>query len=150
MDDIGKAFIMGVNVLLFIMALTISVLMYYGLMSHIDGIMLSSDYSNRGDSIVDVREVNTRRQVRRAEIITGILALPQNTSSTIVVGGKTFTSDGNSIFINGVACEPNSSVLRTQFINILGSLSAVASNTYTLTVTNNASGTRSKLVYTLN
>ena len=150
MDDIGKAFIMGVNVLMFIMALTISVLLYYGLMKHIDQISLTSDYSNRGDSIVDIQDENSRREIHRAEIISGILSLPQNPTDTIVVGSRTFTSDGVDIMVNGVACAQNSFALRNTLNTTFGSLFVPTTRTYSLTVSNNASGNGSRLIYTVN
>ena len=94
MEDIGKAIIMVTNVLLFVFATTISIFLYNRLTDSVDGIMLSGNYSNRGDSIVAVEEIEHERISSRAEVILAILGLKEKEQ-------KSSTKNSNVIVISG-------------------------------------------------
>ena len=105
MDDIGKAFIMGTQTLMFVLALTVSIYLYNTLTNSIDSVMLANNYSNRGDAIVDSDTVNTKRTATKAEVVMAILDLKSKYEKTgddeyyVHVNGNYFKYDKTSSII---------------------------------------------------
>ena len=136
MDDIGKALVMAGQVLMFAFAATIAIFLYNKLTANVDSIMLASDYSNRGDSIVGVESTDYTRMATKAEVIMAILDLKskaekfETSNYKVIVDGKEFTYDITSnkiVCSNGNSAEINTDSLR----NILTGL--VDQPEYTLT-----------------
>ena len=96
MDDIGKALIMGAQVLMFAFAATIAIYLYSTLTSRADGVMLANNYSNRGDAIVADQDTAATRTATKAEVIMAILDLKNkyektgDSSYSVEVNGRTY------------------------------------------------------------
>lgn len=96
MDDIGKALIMGAQVLMFAFAATIAIYLYSTITNRVDGVMLANNYSNRGDAIVADQNTATARTATKAEVIMAILDLKNkyektgDSSYSVEVNGRTY------------------------------------------------------------
>lgn len=126
MEDIGKALIMAAQVLMFAFAATIAIYLYSTLTTRADNVMLTDNYSNRGDAIVGIEDEDNERTVKRAEIVMAILDLKTKYEKTgddsyvVIVNGKNFKYDGNQnkMIVNSVALNIESNNLKTQLQNI--------------------------------
>lgn len=91
MDDIGKAIIMSVQVLMFVLASTVAVFLYNKLTNNADEIFLASNFSNQEDSISDIELADSTRDATQAEVIMAILDLKKkceklgNDDSVVIV-----------------------------------------------------------------
>lgn len=92
MDDVGKAFVMVSHILLFIIACTVSITLYSKITNNIDEILLTSDYSNQGDSIIGTDEERKIREVSPAEVILAVLDLKNKTTGSRVKVKTTSTT----------------------------------------------------------
>ncbi len=93
MDDVGKAIVMISHVLLFALACTVSIMLYSTITNKIDSVLLSKDYSNRGDSItgVDKAAIGMTREVEPAEVVLAILDLKEKAEGNkVTVSGTTY------------------------------------------------------------
>ena len=88
MEDIGKALIMAAQVLMFAFAATIAIYLYSTLTTRADNVMLTDNYSNRGDAIVGIEDEDNERTVKRAEIVMAILDLKTKYEKTGEQRGK--------------------------------------------------------------
>lgn len=129
MEDIGKAIIMATNVLMFAFAATVSIYLYNTLTNSIDGIMLASNYSNRGDLIIGVEDTDYTRTVKKAEIVMAILDLKDKYEKTyddsykVEVGSNTYQYNyiNDKIKINGISVGFDSTNFRLALNNISNS-----------------------------
>ena len=133
MDDIGKTIIMAGQLLMFIFAITVSVFLYNRLTNNVEEIMLSSNYSNRGDSIFGIEETDTTRTVRGAEVVISILDLKNKVEKTgdedyaVMVGTDeyTYNSGDYAIYrgltkIGSFSGDSNRTSLRNNLIGLNG------------------------------
>lgn len=100
MDDIGKALVMVGHIILFILACTVSLYLYNNIITHIDVVMLSKDFSNQGDSITGTTDTNVEREILPAEVVLSILDLKEKSSgNSVIVNGDeyTYNQDTNRI-----------------------------------------------------
>ena len=127
MDDIGKALIMAMQVLMFAVAATVSIYLYSTITNSIDKIMLSDNYSNKGDSIVGVEGINAdRRLASRSEIIMAILALKPKEQYDSTMNSRVIVRSAGDYFIftyssgdNSIAITRNGSAPVKEVINSL-------------------------------
>lgn len=130
MEDVGKALIMAAQVLMFVVASTVSIYLYSTLTNNVDEIMLANNYSNRGDAIVDIESADNARIAKKEEVIMAILDLKdkyEKTGSTFYnvivknIGGSSITykyvPDSDKISCDGTKYDFNSSNLRTYLVN---------------------------------
>ena len=75
MEDVGKAILMASQVLLFVLACSVSIVLYSAIRNNVDMVTLYHDYSNRGDAIVASDEQQKEREVMPEEIILAVLDL---------------------------------------------------------------------------
>ena len=75
MDDVGKAIVMVGQILLFILACSVSIVLYSAIKNNVDMVTLYHDYSNRGDSIIASDEQQKARVVKPEEVILAVLDL---------------------------------------------------------------------------
>ena len=123
MESLEKAFIMAAQILMFIVALSISIYLYSKLIYNVDQFMLASDYSNRGDSIVGNDTTVTMRDATKAEIIMAILDLKdkykktEDSSYEVHVNGTVYSyyPSGDEIDINGTKVGFNTWELRNTY-----------------------------------
>ena len=129
MDDVGKAIVMASQVLLFILACTVSIILYSNITDNIDEILLTKDFSNQGDSIVNNQDTDNTREIKRAEIILAILDLKNKPSGDkVIVDGDKYTYTSGS-FKKNTAVIPSGS--------LYGTLMGIADTNYNLEYTNN-------------
>lgn len=146
MDDIGKALVMAVQVLMFVLAATVSIYLYSTLTDSIDSIMLANNYSNRGDAIVADQDTDTKRTATKAEVIMAILNLKDkyektyDNAYTVQVGGRTYKYNNieDAISINGATYTFNT-------WNLWDKLDDIADSNYKLDYDENGKA----LIYTI-
>lgn len=146
MDDVGKAIVMVAQVLMFVLAASVSIYLYSNLTNSAEQIFIGDEGSNRGDAIIGTEDLGTTRKVNPEEILMAILDLKseyENNDVTAEVKIKNFaeiisyTYDGVNekiVRVQGVMDSPydfNSMGLRDILYSDLG-LSTGSSRTYSL------------------
>lgn len=123
MEDVGQAVIMAGQVIIFVFALSIAVILYNKLMLQTEEFTEFSGAINRGDHIVSDDAIEYEREVSRAEVILAILNLKDNAYiSEIRADGDTFTvnSSGQLVWDTGggiVYYSFNTSTLRDKLLD---------------------------------
>ena len=124
MDDIGKAVVMVGQVLMFAFAASVAIYLYSSLMSHTDQIMLSSNFSNRGDAIVGVDDNSYTRTATKAEVVMAVMGLKDKVEKTgdtdykVKVGGNTIIYSGDVLqYSDGSVEFPMNSTGRSNLLN---------------------------------
>ena len=75
MDDVGKAIVMVAQVLMFVLATSVSIYLYSNLTNSAEQIFIGDEGSNRGDAIIGTEDLGTTRKVNPEEILMAILDL---------------------------------------------------------------------------
>ena len=75
MDDVGKAIVMVAQVLMFVLAASVSIYLYSNLTNSAEQIFIGDEGSNRGDAIIGTEDLGTTRKVNPEEILMAILDL---------------------------------------------------------------------------
>lgn len=75
MDDVGKAIVMVAQVLMFVLAVSVSIYLYSNLTNSAEQIFIGDEGSNRGDAIIGTENLGTTRKVNPEEILMAILDL---------------------------------------------------------------------------
>ncbi len=91
MDDIEKAVVMSVQVLMFIFALTIATATYYKLNNNIKKVISETEFSSRSNSIYGDETEDAKRKIGRAEVITAILNMGKGGITKVSIVGLPFS-----------------------------------------------------------
>lgn len=91
MDNLGKALHIGVGVLLFIIALTSSVILYGRVMDYIDKGLHVSNSDRRAEETTDVSSSSFERPIDSSEIIMALVKIHSSNIDIIEVAGKEFS-----------------------------------------------------------
>lgn len=127
MEDVGKAILMASQVLLFVLACSVSIVLYSAIRNNVDMVTLYHDYSNRGDAIVASDEQQKEREVMPEEIILAILDLKNkelgNTVKIQISATNTRTYEYDEIngtikTVGGSSFAYGSSALYSELMNI--------------------------------
>lgn len=84
MDDVGKALYMGAGALLFIIALSASVILYGRIMDSAEKTIVISDFGNRAESGSSVYDVEDR-VITRAEVLMSVIKINSLDAKEIIV-----------------------------------------------------------------
>ena len=137
MDDVGKAIVMVGQILLFILACSVSIVLYSAIKNNVDMVTLYHDYSNRGGSIIASDEQQKARVVKPEEVILAVLDLKNKDAGNKVkvqissTGSRTYEYDevNDAITVGSGASFPyNSTNLHHELIDFMN-----RSSTYKLT-----------------
>ena len=134
MENVEKAIVMSVQVIMFVLALTIAVVLYYQLNSSIKSVFSNVEYSNRGDSIIGNETSDSTRKIFRSELIASILNLGYSNISVVKVeiGGTEITFElddseyeGYGIRSGSITYDRNSSSFCGWLMSVLSDSDAV-------------------------
>ena len=111
MDNLGKALHIGVGVLLFIIALTSSIIMYGRLMDYVEVGLRVSDDGRRAEVSTNIYE-SKERKITHSEVIMTLVQIHSTNATTISVKSKNDSSPkvysientpNHQILVNGLA-----------------------------------------------
>lgn len=102
MDNLGKALHIGVGVLLFIIALTSSIIMYGRLMDYVEAGIRVSDDGRRAEISSSIYEYNERK-ITHSEVIMSLVQIHSTNANKVLVKSKGATNYKQYLINNTVA-----------------------------------------------
>lgn len=88
MDNLSKALYMATGLLLFIMAMTSSIILYNQIIEYANASLVISDMGNRAEFASSEEYIETKRTITRAEVITSIMQKDSLYVDEILVNGS--------------------------------------------------------------